>query len=126
MQFLCSASQRCASGRNFAQSSQGTKRLEALEMHDRLAEQAMGILRIPEPAEKSRLTRALAAGWREGRFGEIGEEAPPDRPARPDRPLLLLPRDMPKRRAGGSRAGRIALLHALAHIELNAIDLACD
>ena len=33
---------------------------------------------------------------------------------------------MPKRRAFGSSAGRIALLHALAHIELNAIDLAWD
>ncbi len=33
---------------------------------------------------------------------------------------------MPKRRNFGSRAGRIALLHALAHIELNAIDLAWD
>jgi uncharacterized ferritin-like protein (DUF455 family) len=33
---------------------------------------------------------------------------------------------MPKRRAFGSVAGRVALLHALAHIELNAIDLAWD
>ena len=33
---------------------------------------------------------------------------------------------MPKRRHFGSPAGRIALLHALAHIELNAIDLAWD
>jgi uncharacterized ferritin-like protein (DUF455 family) len=33
---------------------------------------------------------------------------------------------MPKRRAGGSLSGRVALLHALAHIELNAIDLAWD
>ena len=33
---------------------------------------------------------------------------------------------MPKRRAFGSPAGRLALLHALAHIELNAIDLAWD
>ena len=33
---------------------------------------------------------------------------------------------MPKRRAGGSQAGRVALLHALAHIELNAVDLAWD
>ena len=33
---------------------------------------------------------------------------------------------MPKRRAFGSRAGRIALVHALAHIELNAIDLGWD
>jgi uncharacterized ferritin-like protein (DUF455 family) len=36
------------------------------------------------------------------------------------------PREMPKRRAFGSRAGGIALLHALAHIELNAIDLGWD
>jgi uncharacterized ferritin-like protein (DUF455 family) len=33
---------------------------------------------------------------------------------------------MPKRRNFGSLAGRIALLHALAHIELNAIDLGWD
>lgn len=33
---------------------------------------------------------------------------------------------MPKRRAGGERESRLALLHALAHIELNAIDLAWD
>jgi len=33
---------------------------------------------------------------------------------------------MPKRRAFGSMAGRIALVHALAHIELNAIDLGWD
>jgi uncharacterized ferritin-like protein (DUF455 family) len=52
--------------------------------------------------------------------------SPPDRPARPARPELRLPRDMPKRRAGGFVASRVALLHALAHIELNAIDLAWD
>lgn len=33
---------------------------------------------------------------------------------------------MPKRRNFGAAAGRLALLHALAHIELNAIDLAWD
>jgi uncharacterized ferritin-like protein (DUF455 family) len=33
---------------------------------------------------------------------------------------------MPKRRAFGSQAGRTALIHALAHIELNAIDLGWD
>lgn len=36
------------------------------------------------------------------------------------------PRDMPRRGKAATEAGRIALLHALAHIELNAIDLACD
>jgi uncharacterized ferritin-like protein (DUF455 family) len=95
-------------------------------MSDCLAERAVDILCTPEPAEKVRLTRALTAAWRDGALRETGEAAPPDRPARPERPLLLPPRDMPKRRSGGSRAGRIALLHALAHIELNAIDLALD
>jgi uncharacterized ferritin-like protein (DUF455 family) len=56
----------------------------------------------------------------------VGREAPPARPARLQRPVLRPPREMPKRRAFGSQAGRIALLHALAHIELNAIDLGWD
>jgi uncharacterized ferritin-like protein (DUF455 family) len=56
----------------------------------------------------------------------VGHTAPPSRPARPARPLLRPPKELPKRRAFGSPAGRIALLHALAHIELNAIDLAWD
>jgi uncharacterized ferritin-like protein (DUF455 family) len=42
------------------------------------------------------------------------------------RPVLRPPREMPKRRNFGSQAGRTALLHALAHIELNAIDLGWD
>lgn len=49
----------------------------------------------------------------------------PDRPGRPEKPALLPPR-MVKKRNLNSPAGRIALLHALAHIELNAIDLALD
>jgi len=40
--------------------------------------------------------------------------------------VLRPPRDMPRRRNFGAPAGRVALLHALAHIELNAIDLAWD
>jgi uncharacterized ferritin-like protein (DUF455 family) len=63
--------------------------------------------------------------WRGGTL-DVGLARPPWRPARPARPALLPARHMPKRRAGGSQAGRVALLHALAHIELNAIDLAWD
>ena len=40
--------------------------------------------------------------------------------------MLRPPRDMPRRRNFGALAGRVALLHAVAHIELNAIDLAWD
>jgi uncharacterized ferritin-like protein (DUF455 family) len=56
----------------------------------------------------------------------IGWAIPPQRPARPEFPVLRPPRDMPRRRNFGAPSGRIALVHALAHIELNAIDLAWD
>jgi uncharacterized ferritin-like protein (DUF455 family) len=56
----------------------------------------------------------------------VGHADPPPHPARSDRPILRPPKEMPKRRVFGSQAGRIALLHALAHIELNAIDLGWD
>ena len=46
-------------------------------------------------------------------------------PGRPARPLLVHPRDVPRRRLG-TPAGRAALLHAIAHIEFNAINLALD
>lgn len=46
-------------------------------------------------------------------------------PARPDRPRLVAARNLPARGAH-SPEGRAALLHALAHIEFNAIALALD
>ncbi len=49
----------------------------------------------------------------------------PDRPGRPEKPELIPPRHMPKRTLTTDK-GRIALLHAIAHIELNAVDLALD
>ncbi|QIE57795.1 ferritin-like domain-containing protein [Pikeienuella piscinae] len=89
---------------------------------------ALGVLTESDAREKARKARAAAALWRDARArGEarIGDTPPPDAPARPATPLLLPPRDMPKRRRGGA-AGRAALLHAIAHIELNAIDLHWD
>jgi len=49
----------------------------------------------------------------------------PDRPGRPERPALIPPRQVAKRALTTER-GRIALMHAIAHIELNAVDLALD
>jgi len=85
----------------------------------------VAILAIADPAAKTAATQALAAAWSKGEMA-LGQAAPPRRPARPQRPLLRPPKELAKRRAFGSRAGRIALLHALAHIELNAIDLGWD
>ena len=50
----------------------------------------------------------------------------PDAPARPAEPVLLPANRMPKRGRAGSQRARIAMLHALAHIEYGAIDLAFD
>ena len=46
-------------------------------------------------------------------------------PGRPDRPVLVHPRDVAKRGTGSAR-GKLAQLHAFAHIEFNAINLALD
>jgi uncharacterized ferritin-like protein (DUF455 family) len=68
----------------------------------------------------------MAKGWRDGAISDVGSAAPPARPGRPNQPVLRPPRDMPRRGKARTEHGRIALLHAIAHIELNAIDLACD
>jgi uncharacterized ferritin-like protein (DUF455 family) len=91
-----------------------------------LAALAAAVLATADARSKAEASRAAAARWREGAVVEIGAAAAPARPARPAKPELKLPRDMPKRRAAGTTESRIALLHAIAHIELNAIDLAWD
>ena len=82
---------------------------------------ALAVLETGDPVAKC---RAALSASREIDSGTAGTP-PPRRPARPDEPALILPRDAPRRRLG-SPEGRIALLHALAHIELNAVDLAFD
>ncbi len=90
-----------------------------------LAAAAVAVLNTPAPEDKTALSFATAKAWRVGGM-DVGTAAPPRRPARPARPALMAPRHMPRRRAAGSLQSRIALLHAVAHIELNAIDLAWD
>ena len=95
-----------------------------------LAEMADRVLRTADGREKTALSHEFAAAWKCYRSGDgpaipIGTATPPLHPARPEKPELLDPRDVPKRKPG-SDAGRIALLHAVAHIELNAVDLHWD
>ncbi|MDA0702081.1 MAG: ferritin-like domain-containing protein [Proteobacteria bacterium] len=91
-----------------------------------LATRACAVLTTADPLAKAALGRAVAADWFADRIDSIGAAVPPDRPARPERPQLMAPRNVPKRKLGRGVAGRVALYHALAHIELNAIDLAWD
>jgi uncharacterized ferritin-like protein (DUF455 family) len=89
---------------------------------------ALDILREREPAAKAAHARAL---WDAARAepARIDTNAtynePIDLPGRPARPELVEPSSL-KRRSMQSEAGRAVLLHALAHIEFNAINLALD
>jgi uncharacterized ferritin-like protein (DUF455 family) len=86
---------------------------------------AATVLATSDPAAKAALSAAIRSDWIAGKLTTGDPVSLPERPARPLLPELRLPRDMPRRRIGGP-AGRVALLHAIAHIELNAIDLAWD
>jgi len=94
-----------------------------------LTARAVEVLTTADGRAKTALSRAHAATWFASRKAgtplAIGVAKPPIRPARPEKPELLAPRDVPRRRPG-TPAGRIALLHAVAHIELNAVDLHWD
>lgn len=91
-----------------------------------LAAAARRVLLTADPAAKVKAARAAARAWRRGGLAHRFDVAMPDRPARPALPELLPPNRMPKRGRGGSERGRIALIHALTHIEFVAIDLAFD
>ena len=98
-------------------------------MDKALAEMAVDVLTTADGREKTALSRKYAAQWFAARATDaptpIGSATPPLHPARPEKPELLSPRDVPRRRPG-SRPGQIALLHAVGHIELNAVDLHWD
>lgn len=93
-----------------------------------LFEAAAGCIAASEPAEKLRLTHEVAAAYRRGELMPREDAPAPNpigAPGRPERPRLVLPRDVPQRGLG-SVEGRAAFLHAIAHIEFNAINLAWD
>ena len=92
-----------------------------------LQHQAIRALLEPEPGRKAKLIRALVTRARQGAEpGSLIESAKAvDTPGIPVRPSLVHPREL-KRRGSGTEAGRLALLHAIAHIEFNAMNLALD
>jgi len=87
---------------------------------------ALEVLTLADPAEKALQTRAL--------FESLAAEAidphtvlsdPGGLPGRPVRPRLRPARDVPSR-SPFTIEGRAALIHSIAHIEFNAINLALD
>lgn len=90
-----------------------------------LARAIRAVMLTPAPHDKVMAARDVVRRWRAGELAMVFDVAMPDFPARPEKPELLAPSAMPKR-GRGSEHGRLALLHALAHIEFVAIDLALD
>lgn len=97
--------------------------------HPTLTELACEVLNTADGREKTAKSHAAAALWSKmkeaGTPLALGDSKPPMQPARPAKPELLPPNEVPRRRLG-TEAGRIALIHAIAHIELNAVDLHWD
>ncbi len=95
--------------------------------HSNLFAAAEACLAAREPDDKLAQTRAVAERWRAGELS-LQAGAPPapiGEPGRPEQPRLVAPRQLP-RRSLHTAEGHAALIHAIAHIEFNAINLAWD
>ena len=85
---------------------------------------ALRLLCLTDPVQKAAAVRSLdAAALPVDVSVPIAE--PPGLPGRPQRPRLVPPKDVPTR-SPFTTEGRCALLHAIAHIEFNAINLGLD
>lgn len=74
----------------------------------------------------AKCARVAALRWPQGDFGVPPRSEPEiGIPGRPAQPRLIHPREVPYRGLG-TPEGRAALVHAVAHIEFNAINLALD
>jgi len=95
--------------------------------HANLFAAAEACLAACEPDDKLAQTRAAAERWRAGGLSLQGAEepAPIGEPGRPRRPRLVAPREL-HGRGLHTPEGHAALIHAIAHIEFNAINLAWD
>jgi len=77
-------------------------------------------------ADKLARASALWDDWQAGRLEPGAIDLPEVHDAgRPAQPELVSPAELPRRKIG-TPEGHAALIHAVAHIEFNAINLACD
>ncbi|MGD9833698.1 MAG: ferritin-like domain-containing protein [Piscinibacter sp.] len=90
-----------------------------------LRRRALELLQLVDPAGKTAATRALFDAGRWTIDPEAMLPEPPGLPGRPTRPALVPPKEVPTR-SPFTLEGRAALLHSIAHIEFNAINLALD
>ena len=90
-----------------------------------LRAQALAAFTMADPAQKVAAVQALCVSAASLPCDAAAAFDAPAGPGRPDRPLLIHPRAVPKR-SPHTVAGHAALMHSIAHIEFNAINLALD
>ncbi len=92
-----------------------------------LFEKAQECLLLRDPEKKVKASRSTAQQWQKGDVSlkSEGQAETIAEPGRPDRPCLVTPRELP-RRSLHTPEGHAALIHSIAHIEFNAINLAWD
>ena len=85
------------------------------------------ILNVSEPERKCTMALLLWENWQQGKLSTNSNVRPVAicQPGRPEKPLLVHPREL-KKRSLYTKEGRLSFMHAIAHIEFNAINLACD
>ncbi len=106
---------------------QVTRSLLASRIRPNMFANVHHVLLLSDPDAKAAATVAIRADWDAGRF-EPDHDTPVStigEPGRPDKPVLVTPREVAARSVHTAE-GRAALIHALAHIEFNAINLALD
>jgi uncharacterized ferritin-like protein (DUF455 family) len=88
---------------------------------------ARACIDCPHPDEKLKLTGRCVRMWQQGELSLDDDQLPLSitEPGHPEKPVLVLPRYLARRKPG-TEAGRAALIHAITHIEFNAINLAWD
>lgn len=93
-----------------------------------IRQRALQALCLTDPQDKAQAATALHRDWQAGLVrceAQALLAEPAGLPGRPDRPPLVAPRDLPPR-APQRLEGHAALIHSVAHIEFNAINLALD
>ena len=83
--------------------------------------------RLTEPMAKVAMTTEIVARWQRGELTlDIEADVALDAAAgKPDKPSLVAAKDLPRRR-NGAKYGVAPLIHAITHIEFNAINLGWD
>ena len=96
-------------------------------MQQNLYQTIQDALLEPDPVRKCQATANLIERWSSGMLSRHIDfpVLAIENPGKPNLPRLVNPREL-SQRSTSSHAGRIGLLHALAHIEFNAINIALD